>query len=145
MSRPDSWRVPLTRNPRVARIPASPRRGEARKAALISASHWGRRRGCRGAGSPGCCCQCWGPGRAYRDRRPRVGRARRPSWRACRRAVPGTGRWWCLPGWWPADRMGHSRRRVAGMAARSLAAASPGRAGPARSLCLRRRSGGPRE
>ncbi|WP_265575879.1 hypothetical protein [Bradyrhizobium sp. WBAH23] len=27
---PDSRRVPLTRNPRVARIPASPRRGEAK-------------------------------------------------------------------------------------------------------------------
>lgn len=109
----------------------------------ISASHSGRRRGCRGAGSRGYCCRCRGRGRAFRDRRRRAGRSRPRILPACRRAVPAPGRWWCRRGRCRvADRTACSRWRVAGMAARSVAAASPGRAGPARSLRRRRRSGG---
>ena len=60
---------------------------------VISAGPWGRRLGCRAAGSPAC-CRYPAQVRACPDRRPRAGTARRPTGPVCRPAARSAGRLW---------------------------------------------------
>src|SRR6185437_15023192 len=103
------------------------------KSAAIWAGSWGRRRGCRAAGSPS-----WGrfPAsvRASRDRRPRADTARRRIAPVYRPTAPVPGQPWhlsaryCLAAWSGSAR---NRWRDRAMMERSAPAASPAPAEPA--------------
>ena len=105
-------------------------------------------RGCRAAGSPGC-CPLPGSARAFPGRRPRAGIARRRSAPACRRGARAPDRWSFPPvrhGLDPAAAASANNwRHAPAVAARSGPAGLWAQAGPAHSLFRAPQSAGMKE
>ena len=115
---------------------------------VISDALRDRHRGCRAAESPGC-CPLPGSARAFPDRRPRAGIARRRSAPACHRGARATDRWSFPPAPQGSDpaaaASANNRRHAPAVAVRSGPAALWAPAGPARSLSLAPQSAGMKE